>query len=139
MKLQIILFIVASVPMLLELFLIDPHYWNKGKSDKPISTIIRVLMTLAMILIYGAELGLAVLGYYCFFDFAVALKKHRNIFYLGNSKWDNAIKNIPKFLNVFFRIVLASFLWIGYFHIDQGNTVFNPIIDWINNLIFGTL
>lgn len=129
---ETILFIIALLPIALEVFLVDPLYWKKGKSDKPMSTIIRVLMTVALMIIFGAETALVVLGSYMFFDFIVGWKNQRDPWYLGDGKWDRFIKNIPRHVALYFRMALAAFFWTGFFHIDQGDTVFNPVIDWLN-------
>jgi hypothetical protein len=116
--------------MLSEYFIVDQLFWISNKSDKPWSTVIRVAMVIAFMFIVGAEIALAALGWYCFFDLLVGAFKHGNPFYLGDSPWDRRLKWMPWYYLLGGRIIIASFFWGGYWY---DYTVFSGIIYWLNS------
>lgn len=130
-----IIFMIAIAPMLLEVYVVDPHYWSRGKSDKPASTIFRIVFTFVLMCVFGAEVALVVLGYYCFFDLIIGWKKKRDPFYTGSGPWDRFIGNIPPFVSVFFRVGIAAFLWVGYFYAERPDMILHSAIEWLNDYI----
>jgi hypothetical protein len=126
---ETLIFLIGAVPLVLEIFIIDPLFWTRGKNDKPWSTVIRVALVIALMFIVGAEIVLASLGWYCFFDNFIGLKKHGDPFYLGNSPWDQRLKWMPWYYLLGGRIIIASFFWGGYW---TDYNFFTEIIQWLN-------
>ena len=127
-----IIFIVGIVPMLIEAFIVDPFYWQRGKSDKPWSTVLRVFFTIAFMFIFGAEISLAILGWYMFFDLLTGMILQGDPFYTGDGWWDRRIGGIPWFFSLGWRLIAASFFWGGFWYINSRETIFTAVIDWLN-------
>src|SRR5574343_176156 len=101
----------------LEAFLLDPIWWSGGKSDKPMSTIIRgvLLILVGVISRYWmddnylfAAVFYAITVYFAFFNYVVNWYIRKKWNYLGDSWFDRQLAKIP----IMFRIGLQAWVLI---------------------------
>jgi hypothetical protein len=107
-----------AFPTVAEAFVIDPWYWDQGRSDKPQSTYIRGLMLIGVGLSadFLSDYGpwyLAVLVATSFhiwlFAIMVNIELHQPIDYLSSKGFDKLIKWIPFWI----RFTLSCALFGG--------------------------
>jgi hypothetical protein len=110
-----IITLITLVIIFLEAFVLDPIWWNGGKSDKPMSTIIRAVLVILIGVVSRywlddnylfAGVFYAVTVYFAFFNYVVNWKLNHKWYYLGNDWFDRQLAKMP----IMFRVGLH--VWV---------------------------
>jgi hypothetical protein len=122
--------------MFFEAFVIDPAFWNGGKDDKPISTIIRAVFIIAIGFISWAMLednylwaavlyGLTL--YFGLFNYIVNWSLDKSWMYLGYDWYDTQLKKIPFIFLVFLQVWVMIVGAMIYLNLNGtiGGNIFN--------------
>lgn len=113
----IIITLITLGIIFLEAFILDPIWREGGKSDKPMSTIIRavLLMFVGVISRYWmddnylfAAIFYAVTVYFAFFNYVVNWELKKKWHYLGKSWLDRQLAKMP----IMFRVGLQAWVLI---------------------------
>lgn len=132
----ILIQLMLFAPVVLEAWVIDPLFWKKGKSDKPVSTYIRAGMFVVVAVVVrwvlddnwmSAGLLMAIAWHFATFQYFVNWKLGKPFFYLGSGTYDRCISHVPSYLRLFLQMVglLAALLAYHYMNstIYQDTTI----------------
>lgn len=125
-KLKEMIVIVYSLFLIwLEVYIIDPYFWKKGKSDKPLSTIIFIVLS-SLVMVFGVwMLLIPIVVRACLFDPILNYSgnlpsgKRKLCYHSTNNKkgfalwWENFWMRFPCWLEISIRISLIILVvWI---------------------------
>jgi len=111
----IIITVITLGIVFVEAFILDPIWWKAGKSDKPMSTIIRAVLLILVGIISRyrmddnylfAGIFYAVTVHFAFFNYMVNWYLCKKWYYLGESWFDRQLAKMP----IMFRVGLQ--IWV---------------------------
>jgi hypothetical protein len=126
MSLSFIEIILVILPVPLEIYY-DINRWNDGKSDKPISTILRGIAFLLIGMINDWVLHnntwwqtaiLCIGVHFMLFDYSLNLIRHKPIFHHSGKGFDRIWNVIPNFFNPIVRAIVLYTTYIIFSRID---------------------